>query len=88
MCHISTKMEKLQLLNHPDFKISMGMVICVGETSANPVPIVLSKEFMIPHAFPGKRRTHIQDIKPLSVLWQKFEAYTPANTIHVCSSGL
>jgi len=68
MCHILTKMEKLQLLDHPDFKIS----------------IVLSKEFMIPHAFPGKRKTHIQDIKPLSVLWQKFEdTYHPPNTIHI-----
>lgn len=68
MCHILTKMEKLQLLNHPDFKIS----------------IVLSKEFMIPHAFPGKRKIHVQDIKPLSVLWRKFEnTYHPSNTIHI-----
>jgi len=61
-------MEKLRLLDHPDFKIS----------------IVLSKEFMIPQAFPGKRKTHIQDIKPLAVLWRKFEnVYTPNNTIHI-----
>lgn len=68
MCHIQTKMEKLHLLNHPDFNIS----------------IVLSKEFMIPHPFPGKRRVHVQDIKPLPVIWRKFDyLYNAANTIHI-----
>jgi len=56
------------LLEHPDFKIST----------------VLSKEFMIPHPFPGKRRTHVQDIKPLAVIWRKFDsAYNATNTIHI-----
>lgn len=68
MCHIQTKMEKLRLLNHPDFNIS----------------IVLSKEFMIPYAFPGKRRVHVQDIKPLPVIWRKFDnVYNATNTIHI-----
>jgi HAD-superfamily hydrolase (TIGR02245 family) len=68
MCHIQTKMEKLGLLNHPDFKIS----------------IVLSKEFMIPHPFPGKRKMHVLDVKPLAVIWRKFDfVYNDTNTIHI-----
>jgi len=68
MCHIQTKMEKLHLLDHPDFKIS----------------IVLSREFMIPYPFPGKRRVHIQEIKPLPVIWRKFDnVYNSSNTIHI-----
>lgn len=66
--HIQTKMEKLQLFNHPDFQICF----------------VLSKDHMIPHGFSIKRKTYFQDIKPLSLLWMKFpDIFTPENTIHI-----
>lgn len=66
--HIQTKMEKLQLLRHPDFQICLA----------------LSKDHMIPYSFSLKRKTFFQDIKPLSVLWNRFpHIFTPANTIHI-----
>lgn len=66
--HVYTKLEKLQLLGHPDFQICS----------------VLCKDHMIPHAFTVKRKTYVQDIKPLSLLWTKFpDTFNPSNTIHI-----
>lgn len=66
--HVHTKMDKLQLLNHPDFQICCA----------------LSKDHMIPHTFSVKRKTFVQDIKPLALLWRKFpDFFDHCNTIHI-----
>lgn len=66
--HVHTKMDKLQLLNHPDFQICGA----------------LSKDHMIPHTFSVKRKTFVQDIKPLALLWRKFpDFFDHCNTIHI-----
>jgi len=68
MCHIQTKMEKLHLLDDPDFKICFA----------------LSREFMFPYYFSRKRKAYVQDIKPLPIIWHKFgNVHTLENTIHI-----